>query len=143
MSDNPIIQKLALLPEGLIEKNIESWKVVLNRYQGFAEKQYQEWILPVFYIVQKLAVSEYAKLYRAGTSLYSLMISTVEKHGLKEEDPFICVHIERNIKPRVYYRRGPSVIDGPECNSVDEFVDALLPLLDRLWDETRGQKKHG
>jgi hypothetical protein len=136
-----VAKKLALLPEGLAEKNIESWKNTFLRYQKFYKTEYNEWVFPVFDLVQKIENTEQANLFRAGTSLYSLLISTAEKHGMKDKEPFVSVFIERNIKPSIsYWNDETKVIEQP-LNPEDDWLFILQPFLDRLWNETRGKKE--
>ena len=109
-----VAKKLALLPEGLAEKNIESWKNTFLRYQKFYKTEYNEWVFPVLDLVQKIENTEQANLFRAGTSLYSLLISTAERHGMKDKEPFVSVFIERNIKPSIsYWSNETKVIEQP------------------------------
>lgn len=140
MNKDEIAQRLAPLPKELVEKNIVSWDTVVLRYERFSENEYDEWIFPVFDLVKKKANTEQAKLFRAGTTLYSLMISTAEKHGLQDGEPFALVFTERNIKPSVSYWSGDTKVIEKTLNPEDDWLFVLQPLLDRLWNETRGKK---
>ena len=103
MNNDDIAQKLALLPEGLAEENVRSWQhvvqfceLVLSRSINFQWQHLLE-------LIQKLSASEQTKLYRGGLSLYTLMISTKEKHGLEKEDAYIYVLIKDENSTEIGY----------------------------------------
>jgi hypothetical protein len=140
MEDN--IQKLAQLPEELIEKNIESWKYVVSRYDSFIKdnEPVNQGFLPVFELAKMIVASELAKLFRAGTSLYSLLISTAEKHGLRDGEPFVAIDAWRNKSPRILYYRGQvKVTESDPCETIEVLFESLQPFLERLWSETKGK----
>jgi len=140
MTNNDITQKLALLPEGLAEENVRSWQhvvrfceLVLSRSINFQWQHLLE-------VIQKLSASEQIKLYRGGLSLYTLMISTKEKHGLEKEDAYIYVLIKDENSTEIgYYAANSDEAEKIDCNN-DELITKLQPLLDRLWNEMRVKK---
>jgi hypothetical protein len=143
MPDNEFAEKISLLPEGLAEKNDESWEDVVSRYESFVNNNepFNDGFLPVLDLVKRISVSEQAKLFRAGTSLYSLLISTAEKHGLEEDDPFVAVDVQRNRNPKIeYWQNHNKVIESQLCESADILFSTLQSFLDRLWNETRGKR---
>jgi hypothetical protein len=138
-----IRQKLTALPEGLAEKNIKSWEYVVLNYKNIIENNepVNQGLLPVFKLAKRISTSEQAKLFRAGTSLYSLLISTAEKHGLKDGEPFIAIDTWRSRSPKVEYWQGNNrVAESALCDSADSLAMALQPFLERLWSETRDKE---
>jgi hypothetical protein len=137
-----IARKIAHLPEGLAEKNIQSWQHVVFQYESIVEynKTVNQGFLPVLELARKISKSEQAKLFRAGMSLYSLLISTAEKHGLTDKEPFVSVFIERNASPNIGYWSNETKITEKPLNPEDDWLFVLQPFLDRLWNETRGKE---
>ena len=154
-NDN-INQKLALLPEGIAESNLLSWEEIVSFYKGFVENPMDD-ILPgnfydkVFYklfnLVKDFSETEQAKLFRAGQSVYDLMISTADKRGLNYGEYFVRVAFAKEIILIQYETAGPisddenpNIHEGYSCNLNDDLIPVLHPLLNRLWDDTRGRK---
>src|SRR3990172_5779622 len=153
MPNDEINQKLALLPEGIAESNLRSWAEIVLFYKGFADNPMGD-ILPgnfldkfffvLFKLVKDFSKTEQAKMFRAGQSVYDLMISTADKHGLKYGEYFVRVTFEKENTHIQYETAGPISIDNNpnirerySCNMDDDLIPGLQPLLNRLWDETR------
>ena len=104
MTKDDVAQKLVLLPEGMVERNLASWEKQVEFFRSFADSSLFE-LLPesfigsaqkkIFELVRELSMSEHAKLFRAGQSVYDLMISTADRHGLKAGEHFVRVSFER------------------------------------------------
>jgi len=140
MTNDDIAQKLALLPEGLAEENIYSWKHVLKLFELFASHEGGYRYKPFVELIQTMHESEQAKLFRAGMSVTVLMISTKEEHGLHIEDAYIYALIKDNNLIEVgYYPANSKKAETYDCNK-DELITRLQLFLDRLWNETRGKK---
>ena len=157
MTNDDIAQKLALLPEGIAEKNLRSWEPVVTHYKEFAEHPFGD-ILPnnfydiafpaIYKLVKDLSNSEQAKLFRGGTSVYDLFISTANEHGIKIGDRFVSVTFRANNKIIIQYEiaspitleENPNVIKRVYCEAEDNLMLELQPMLDLLWNETRGKK---
>ena len=73
-------------------------------------------------------------------SLYTLMISTTENLGLEKEDAYIYVSIEKGNLVEVGYHEASLGKTERVVFNNDELFAKLQPLLERLWDETRGKK---
>ena len=154
--NDDISQKLALLPEGIVESNLHSWEKIVSFYKGFVDNPIGD-ILPenfhdkilhkLFVLVNNISKTEQAKLFRAGQSVYDLMISTADKHGLKYGEYFVRVTFDKEFIHIQFETVGP-ISDGENrniykrysCNLDNDLMPVLQPLLDRLWDETRGRK---
>ena len=137
-----IVQKMTLLSEELIEKNLASWQSVISRYEIFIKdnEPVNQGFLPVFGLTKKIAKSELAKLFRAGTSLFPLLISTAEKHGLGDSEPYVAIDVWRNKNTRILYYRGQvKVTESDPCESTDVLFERLQPFLERLWNVTKGK----
>ncbi len=92
MTNDDIAQKLALLPEGLDEENIQSWQHVVHHYEWISSSNPRH--LPMLNIVQTLFKSEQIKLFQAGISLFTLIIST--KRGPLREKDDVTIRIDGN-----------------------------------------------
>jgi hypothetical protein len=143
MTNDDITQKLALLPEGLAEENLRTWQLALEMYEWLCSKPvYSEILPPVFDWARGFSQSEQAKLFRAGIPGLFLTISTKEKHGLEHGDPCVVINVDDE-KPEMliisYFAGGTESTEDFSCKN-DEIMLVLQPLLDRLWNETRGKK---
>jgi len=135
-----IASKLASLPEGLVEENIQSWQHVAKLYELFTSLQgNRSQQMPLYDLVQTLCKSEQAKLFRAGVSVNVLMISTKEKNGLEKGDAYIFVAANLDNIEAGYFTATAHEAEVITCKN-DEIMPILQPLLDRLWNETRGKK---
>lgn len=157
MTNDDIAQKLALLPDGIADKNLRSWEPVVLHYKEFAEHPFGD-ILPnnfydkafpaIYKLVKDFSNTEQAKLFRDGTAVYDLFISTLDEHGLKVGDRFVSVTfnasniiIKYEIASPITLEENPNVIKRVNCRAEDNLILELQPFLDILWDETRGKKK--
>ena len=156
MTDDDIARKLALLPKGIAERNLQSWEPVVSHYKEFAEHPYGD-ILPnnfqdkafpaIYKLVKDFSNTEQANLFRGGTSVYDLFISTANEHGLKIGDRFVSVTfsasnivIKYEIASPITLEENPNVIKRVYCEADDNLMLELQPFLDLLWNETRGKK---
>ncbi len=156
MKKDDIAQKLALLPEGIAERNLQSWEPVVSHYQRCAEhplgdilpNNFQNKAFPAIYkLVKDFSNTEQAKLFRGGTSVHDLFISTADEHGLQVGDRFVNVFfgesniiIKYEIGSPITLDENPNVIKRAYCGVDDNLMLELQPILDLLWDETRGKK---
>ncbi len=143
MNISDIQQKLDLLPESLAEENLRTWQLALEMYQLLCSRPvYSEVLMPIFNWAKEFSQSEQAKLFRAGVPGIHLTISTKEKHGLERGDPYIDIDVDDE-KPEMlvisYFERDSEKPEKFSCGN-NEIKQALQPLLDRLWDETRGKE---
>ena len=140
MNVDDIQQKLALLPEGLEEKNIESWENVLRFYKMATSFPSNSWLTPMVDMIQTVIDSGQHKLFRAGLQLYTLIISVKEDHGLDKGDHHIRVDIDDQNSIEVWY--GTNSYDSEKLTfDGNKIVVKLQPFLNKLWNETRGKKK--
>jgi len=156
MTKDDLAQRLALLPEGMAESNLESWKKHVQFFKSFAESSLFN-LLPdssigiaqikIYELVKELSMNEQAKLFRAGQSVYDLMISTADRHGLRAGEHFVRVSFERGSIVIQYEIAGPltdgvnlNISERTYCSLEDNLMPKLQPFLDRLWNETRGKE---
>jgi len=156
MKNDDIAQKLSLLPEGIADSNFQSWKGVVSFYKSQTDHPIGD-ILPdnfhdkalsaIYALVKDFVNTEQAKMFRGGTSVNDLFISTADKHGLKVGDLFVRVTftasniiIQYEIGSPITLDENPNVIKRVSCGVSDNLMSALQPLLNLLWDETRGKK---
>jgi len=102
---NDIVQKLALLPEGVVERNLQSWNDA-NTYfvQPYDAMMYEHfpYISEVHQVVLAFLQSEQAKLFRAeGGSPNILIISTTDRQ-VKIGEPYLSVHYGRGFLTAQY-----------------------------------------
>ena len=156
MLNGEVSQKLALLPEGIAERNLVSWKEIISFYKGFVNNPigdtlpgnfYDKVFSVLFNLVKDFSKTKQAKLFRAGQSVYDLMISTADKHGLKYGEYFVRVTFEKENIFIQYETVGPisddvnpNIHERYSCSIDDDLKAILQPLLNRLWNETRGKK---
>lgn len=137
------------ISEELAQGNLKSWQYLTVFYERLLASQGWDHVMPLVRLVEQLKQREYAKYFRAGQSLWHLMISTASQHGLSEDDLYIYVTIKvektiKNDKPvyftngiEVSYKRDIHAIETITCNE-RELMTTIEPLLKRLWNETRG-----
>ena len=146
MTNDDIDQKLALLPEGLAEENFRTWQLALETYQELCSMPvYSQVLTPVFEWAKVFSQSEQAKLFRTDIPGFYLTISTKDRRGLEHGDRFIVIDVDDE-KPELlivsyFVKRikGSETIESFTCKN-NEIMTALQPLLDRLWNDTRGKK---
>ena len=139
MTNGDIAQKLALLPEGLAEENTYSWDHVLRLFELHASYKGGERYEPFVEFIRTMYKSDQAKLFRAGVSVAVLMISTKEKHGLEKGDAHIFIGSRIETVEIGYFTATADEADVINCKN-DEIMSTIQPLLNRLWNETRGKK---
>jgi len=139
MANDDITQRLALLPEGLAEENIQSWQHVLHHYEWISSSDSRH--LPMLNVVHALSELEQIKLFRGGNSLFTLIISTKERHGLEKGDKSIGIdgNPDNDLVDIFYLGTTIDESESFTCKS-SEVLSLIQPLLDRLWSETRGKK---
>ncbi len=140
MNVDNIQQRLALLPDGWAEENAQSWQKAVEYYQRIVFDQPDSKFKYLLNLTQAIAKSDQAKLFRTYPSIWTLIIST---SSMKEEprygELFIVVGVKDDYSTHVGYYGINETIESIHCKN-DEIISALQPLLDRLWNETRGKK---
>jgi hypothetical protein len=141
--------------ESLSQRNIRSWQQMIAFYEKLLANPNQSWqkISPLLRLVRTLASSSHAEAFRAGQSLWHLLISTAAQYGLAEGEPFVAVTLTKDNRFQVEYWRGPEAEDVssvclsvPICKPVEthicpesDILSTLEPVLKRLWNDTRGK----
>src|SRR5688500_19601901 len=153
MNNDDITQKLALLPEWLIESNLQSWNKAVEDfgrpiYAFHAE--YFPFIPQMREIVMAFSTSEQAELFRAEEHYAditdTLIISTTDGH-VKIGEPYLMIFIQRGVLTAQYgideerykynlYKRSE---DNVKFRTGNDAITFLQPMLDLLWEETRGK----
>ena len=158
MTDYAIARKLALLPEGLAERNIQSWKETVEFFERPVDAMIGEHF-PYSNMLGDIATAvlktQQAKLFRAGERAYDLIISTADNQELKDGEPFLNVDIARGFltvrydinepytakeKSNIHIRIMGGIKDEVMTLSEGNVMTTLQPMLNLLWDETRGKK---
>ena len=162
MTNYALARKLALLPEGLAESNVQSWKETVEFFERPVDAMIGEHFPNTGYlcdIAKAILQSQQAKLFRAGEKAYDLIISTADQRELKIGEPFLHLDADRGFltvrydtnepdtvpytvkeKSNIHIRIMGSVDDEVMTLSEDNVMTALQPMLNLLWDETRGKK---
>ena len=159
MNNDDITQKLALLPEGLAESNVQSWNNVVEFFGGPIDvviAEYFPYTSEMHEIAIAFSMSEQAKLFRAEGQVYNtLIISTADRQERKIGEPYLRVFIGRGFltvryeinepyaakeKSNMNIRIMGSVEDEVMTLSEENIMTTLQPMLNLLWDETRGKK---
>lgn len=147
-------QKLALLPEWLIESNLQSWNRAVEDF-GMPvyvfHAEYFPFIPEMREVVVAFSKSEQAKLFRAeehdGDITDTLIISTTDGH-VKSGEPYLIIFIHGGFltaqygidEDRYKYNLYKRIQDNVKFKTGNDAITFLQPMLDLLWDETRGKK---
>jgi hypothetical protein len=132
-----LLENATVTPE-LASCNIDSWQKLIAFYQKFSMPHWK-WLMPLLTLVERIAESEYAGLFRGGQSIYHLIISTKEHHGLETDDHFVAVYMEKNRPMWIEYSIGYEVVACQTCDSGCDVWAVLETFLARLWYETKGE----
>jgi hypothetical protein len=128
------------MDDQLAKQNIESWGYVVEFYKDLTANSHFNHISPLLRLVGEFAQRDQAKYFRAGVSLWHLLISTALQHGLKEQEPFVAVTLTEDFKQfRIEHwsKTGGKVLERIICDEKEVF-SCIEPVLKRLWEETKG-----
>lgn len=142
MADN-IARHLADLSETMITGNMNSWEQVIAQIETVLTKKTSKyWTTTKLDFIRAVALTEEARLFRAGLSRVYLIISTSQKHGLQRGDIFLrLVWNEKNIPVLEYCRFGRTSVQTYTLNTFDDPLFQLLPHLKRMWYESQNKLK--
>lgn len=139
MNTSSIDTLLSKLPPDMASQNAQSWLQVVASYARISQNPLWNFLAPMQELVETIAKSEQSQLFRAGKSLHILMISTADKHGLEDGQPFVAVRLERGAPWQIekgFSHRG--IFDQHSVGMGEDILTALQPFLIWLWDSTRG-----
>jgi len=139
MTNDDITQKLALLPKGLEEENIQSWQDAMQYYQMLVFDHADSRFKYLLDLVEGVLQLEDAKLFRVYPDKDLLILSTTTKEDRGYGDFFIVIGLRDENTTDVGCYRPTKAVESVVCKS-NEILPTLQPLLDRLWNETRGKK---
>ena len=137
------------VPQWLVKENSDSWAGMIDFYADLQGRSW-EYLGAIRQFVAALAGTEIARLFCAGQSLVTFIVSTADRHGLSDTDAMLWVE-PRPQTPR--FRLGyeapksPSPYKWPhqrESLSVESDDEVslrshFLTFLVRLWCDTRGR----
>ena len=140
MADD-ITRHLANLSEEVIKENMVSWEQVIAKIEGMLEKKSSKyWTTAKLDFIRALAITQEARLFRAGLSRVYLTISTSQKLGLERGEPFLrMIWNEKNAPVLEYCRFGKPSTQSYNLTSFDDPLFQLLPFLKRLWYEGKNK----
>jgi hypothetical protein len=142
VADN-ITRHLADLNEAVITENMVSWEQVITQIETMLTKKTSKyWTTTKLDFIRAVALTEEARLFRAGLSRVYLTISTSQKHGLERGDIFLrLIWNEKNVPVLEYRRFGKTSFQTYPLNSFDDPLFQLLPYLKRMWYESQNKLK--
>jgi hypothetical protein len=140
MADD-ITRHLANLSEAVIRDNMVSWEQVIAKIESMLEKKSSKyWTSAKLDFIRALAITQEARLFRAGLSRVYLTISTSQKLGLERGEPFLrMIWNEENVPVLEYCRFGKSSTQSYTLTSFDDPLFQLLPFFKRLWYEGKNK----
>ncbi len=150
MTNDDIAQKLALLPEGLAERNIQSWNKAVEDFGAVYE--FHAEYCPGMFEMQEVAIAfvkiEQAKLFRAEQRAYNNLIISTTDGQVKIGDPYLILDCAGGVlkvqygidKEKYKYNVYKRISSDNYFESGEDAITFLQPMLDLLWDETRGKK---
>lgn len=101
-----------------------------------------QFVAPLARVFAQLNSSPLSERFRAGTSLYHLIISTAAKHGLEPDEPFVSVSMDRTcsmLEVTYWCRTGGQVLDRKLCTEA-EAPGEIDRKLTRLWKDSKGEQ---
>ncbi len=124
------------VPDWLAERNVESWRQMLLFYDDFLTHPGWEFVAGLRRLVTSALDTDLARSFRAGQSLYRLMVSTATRYGLELGDPFVGVDVRRpeQLFSLTYYGPDYQIVEERTCEE-SEVVGALTDLLTRLGND--------
>ena len=75
--------------------NPSSWRWIIAYFEYVTGHPKSEKFLPLLHLTRELATSEYAQSFRAGQSVWDLVISTASQNGLRSNEPHVRVTLPR------------------------------------------------
>ena len=138
-----ITRHLASLSAEVITQNMISWEKVLSQIETAVEKGSSKyWNTSKLDFVRAIAITQEARLFRAGLSRVYLTISTARKLGLDRGDLFLrLIWNEKNIPVLEYCKFGKTSFQSYPLNTFDDPLFLLLPFLKRLWYESKSRQE--
>ncbi len=134
------------MSDELAHFNTKSWRKVLDYYEMIAQDLDGDRLSPLLGVVRALFTSDVAKQFRAGHRHEALIISTApHKKGwnrLEDDEPLVVVTLDKRTKMLLieYQDRGNGRPFGRYMCSERECMSYLHPVLNRLWEDTRGRR---
>ena len=126
------------VPDWLAERNLNSWREIVAYYEVIGNGL-GEFVAPLLRLVRQFSETETARSFRAGQSLWHLIISTAEQYGLCDDDPFVVVTLVeegRQFQLEYWLKTGGRPLEKQRCGEAEVRLH-LDRMLTRLWDDTR------
>lgn len=126
--------------QDLPDRNKESWIEIIAFYEALLDSDYSDVAPLLLDLVSRFGATPRAERFRAGQSLWHLMISTAAQRGLKDHEPFVAVTINDDFQFQIEYWEGfgKQSDDIAICDATTVLV-ILDQFLSRLWSDTRGK----
>jgi len=133
MTSDEIAQKLARLPEGLAEENLQTWQRAINYYQNIVSDHPGSRYMYLLDLVESISMLEEAKLFRVKPSAWLLVISTTTKEDQDYGDFFIVVGLKDEDTTNVVCSRPTETAYSVVCKS-SEIASTVQPLLNKTME---------
>ena len=151
MTNDDFAQKLALLPEGLAGRNIQSWNEAVEYFGQPVDAMIAEhfpYMLEVRHIAVAISKNKQAQLFRAEGQAYDNLDISTTNGQVKIGEPYLMVFIDRGFltvqygidEERHKYKLYKRISDNIYFRAGNDAITFLQPMLDLLWNETRGKK---
>jgi uncharacterized protein (TIGR02996 family) len=133
------------VPDSLTKQNAESWAWVSEYYADFPADSWVS-LSGIGPFLATLTRSEVAKLFRAGRSEVTIIVSTADRPGLSGVDEHVwVVPLQKTPRFRLGYEAPRSRYEWPNqsglllaCDDVAALRSYFLRFLAQLWCDTRG-----
>ena len=139
MDQFEVAEKLANLSIEQIKRNQESWMDVEKLFREFSVISYsQKEVAPVYELMKSVIATDLVKLFRAGHSMWTLMISTEPEERFSSHQPFIAIEVESDfVQIKYMHTKGNVVLQKETCGVNVNGLEILAPYFERLWNETK------
>ncbi|MCI0705423.1 MAG: TIGR02996 domain-containing protein [Planctomycetia bacterium] len=127
------------IPDWLIEANLESWRWMIRFYDNYSGKSWN-YLRGLQQFIVMLTGTEVAKLFRAGQSMLTFVVSTAEQHGLGQYDASVLLFASAG-SPRfttIYESPNRGKRTSAACDDETALRVHFGRFLARLWCDTRG-----
>src|ERR1051325_672725 len=126
MNTDNIKQKLALLPDGVADENLQTWQQSIRYYQDKVSNYPGSRFRYLLALVEDVSQLEEAKLFRVYPSIWLLIISTTTKEDQDYGNFFIVVGLKDEDTTNVGCYRLKEVVESVVCKS-NEILPTLQP----------------
>jgi hypothetical protein len=125
-----------------IEANRESWRTVTEFVDDFTDENWAEWKSFARLFIEYGIERSFDGHFRAGTSMTTLVFSTLDHHGLNYEPSVTVTRTHSNEAKVVYSPSTPAKKGDKRLQYILAYEDALPTFqrfLNHLWEMTKSE----